>query len=84
LNNDSGVKTDSFEIFEVGVPRDIGWARATVHEDQTVTRTCKGCGVSHRSVIQTGRFVSAAFIHRKDCAVLAAIERSGGWVAPIS
>ena len=43
----------SVEGFEV--PTDIGWGIVTFHKDGTLTRTCKGCGVSVTSRVTEER-----------------------------
>ena len=74
-------RTEASVRFEIGVPKDIGWAIATVHADGTVTRTCKGCGLTVVNAIGPGGQVRGVFHHRAGCSVverLAAINSDGG------
>lgn len=45
------IRDDSYHAVEfvVGQPFDLGWATGVRNEDDTITRTCKGCGASARS-----------------------------------
>lgn len=43
--DDDGEWIDFIGRFAIGVPQDIGWGIAVLNEDETVTRTCKSCGV---------------------------------------
>jgi hypothetical protein len=64
---------------QVGVPKDIGWAMATLHDDGSVTRTCKGCGVTKRDVADPVRgWYRAVFYHAVDCAVMERLLSTGG------
>ncbi len=68
---DDGKRIDYFGGFRVGVPKDIGWAIVVLHEDRTVTRTCKGCGVEVRSTIDpAGRVAEAEIHHLAGCRVV--------------
>lgn len=64
-----GIRVDYIGPFAVEVPVDIGWAVAVMHENDTVTRTCKGCGVSATSAVdrQTGKVSEVAITHRTQC-----------------
>jgi hypothetical protein len=65
-----GKRIDHLGAFAVGVPKDIGWAIVELHDDHTVSRTCKGCGVSVRSPIRpNGRVEEAEIHHRDNCAM---------------
>jgi len=63
VGDDDPKRIDYFGAFQVGVPKDIGWAIVVLHEDRTVTRTCKGCGVTARSTIGPAGRVAEAEIH---------------------
>jgi hypothetical protein len=69
-------RVDHTGLFRVGVPTDIGWAIAILHDDHTLTRTCKGCGVEARSAIgPAGRVDEARIHHRAGCTVIDRLER---------
>lgn len=62
-------RIDHLGWFAVGVPVDIGWAIVVLHNDHTITRTCKGCGVQARTPIgPNGRVDEGEIHHRADCA----------------
>jgi hypothetical protein len=73
--NDKGRRVDFLGgPFEVGVPVDIGWGVAVLNADDTVTRTCKGCGVSVTTAVvrSDGHFAKvteAPIMHRFLCPV---------------
>jgi len=71
-------KTDAYVMFQTEVPTDIGWAMAILHDDNTVTRTCKGCGVTSRDAIGPNRRVRAHFHHRASCPVMDRLNAFGG------
>jgi hypothetical protein len=59
---------------------DLGWGTATINADDTVTRTCKGCGVSLTTPTwregNVLHVVPNEFHHGDGCAVMAlGIER---------
>jgi hypothetical protein len=61
-------RIDHLGWFAVGVPVDVGWALVVLHDDHTVTRTCKGCGVEKRSAVSpNGRVDEGEIHHRDDC-----------------
>jgi hypothetical protein len=62
-------RVDYIGLFKAGVPVDIGWGIAILHNDQTVSRTCKACGVSVRTTWDptTHRVAEAAIIHKDHC-----------------
>jgi len=57
----------------VGVPFDLGWAIGVLHANDTVTRTCKGCGVSVTTgIVRAGMAAEVApaeVHHAADCPV---------------
>lgn len=65
-------RVDYLGLFQPEVPVDIGWGIAILHADQTVTRTCKGCGVSVRTPYDpiTHQVAEAAIIHKRHCPVV--------------
>jgi hypothetical protein len=64
-------RIDHLGMFAVGVPQDIGWAIVVLHDDHTISRTCKGCGVAVRTAIgPTGRVAEAEIHHRAGCTVI--------------
>jgi hypothetical protein len=65
-------RLDHFGLFQVDVPVDSGWGIAILHDDHTVSRTCKGCGVSVRTPIDptTHKVAEAAIVHKRECRVL--------------
>jgi hypothetical protein len=65
-------RLDHFGLFQVGVPVDIGWGIAILHDDHTVSRTCKECGVSVRTGIDptTHKVAEGAIVHKPECRVL--------------
>jgi hypothetical protein len=67
-----GTRVDYIGLFQVGVPVDIGWGIAVVHDDQTVSRTCKGCGVSIRTPYDpiTRKVAEASIVHEPQCRVV--------------
>lgn len=68
-------KLDHFFMAEVEVPVDLGWGIAVLHADHTVTRTCKGCGVSARTAVdERGAVAPAPIQHADRCPVF---ERLG-------
>lgn len=61
---------------EVGVPKDIGWATATLRDNGTITRVCKGCLVEVVSEFdpETGQVEEVPILHGAKCPVWAAIQ----------
>lgn len=68
-----GRRLDYWVPAEVGVPVDVGWGFIVVNADETVTRTCKGCGASVTSAMQlVGAMYEVEqrpFVHRDGCQV---------------
>jgi hypothetical protein len=58
---------------------DLGWGWARVNADDTVTRTCKGCGSSVTSpIVRQGNTIHVEpqpFEHKDNCPVWADIQR---------
>lgn len=74
----SGQRIDSFVVIAVGEPVDLGWGIAELHADGTLTRTCKGCGVSVTTAVGTsGKVAEAAIHHGAGCTVLARLGNNG-------
>lgn len=73
----SFIKTDAFVMFEVGIPKDIGWAMATAHKDGTITRTCKGCGIESRDRPNPSKRVRAEFHHKFGCPIMERLLLTG-------
>jgi hypothetical protein len=62
-------RIDYLGPFPVGAAVDIGWGLAVLHADDTLTRTCKGCGVATTTAVDraTGRVAEAAIGHHPAC-----------------
>jgi len=65
-------RLDHIGLFRVGIPEDIGWGIAVYNADDTLTRTCKGCGVSATSAVDlaTKRVAEAVIRHRAGCPIV--------------
>lgn len=71
-----GRRVDNLVAAEVGVPVDLGWGRLELHADDTVTRTCKGCGASARSPVHSdGEVTRLAFVHNDGCPIVERLLR---------
>lgn len=66
---DDGEWIDFIGRFAVGVPVDIGWGIAVLNADDTVTRTCKSCGVVVSSALEakTRQPAPVSVDHRQGC-----------------
>jgi hypothetical protein len=64
-------RIDAFVGLEIGKGTDIGWAIATLNADHTITRTCKGCGVTATSPIdpETNKVEEVLIRHLAGCKV---------------
>jgi hypothetical protein len=59
---------DTWVAVEMGVPHDIGWGIVILNADRTVTRTCKGCGVSVTSrILGVTKVEPKPFEHADGC-----------------
>jgi hypothetical protein len=71
IESDEGRRIDHLVWMVVGVPVDLGWGIAVLNADQTVTRTCRSCGVSVvTAVLPGGKVAEAAVHHRSNCRVV--------------
>ena len=74
-----GKRIDSYTLATVGVPFDLGWGTGVWNADHTVTRTCKGCGVSVTTPVDDRGEVVAAHIHHADgCPVITRLGNNQG------
>lgn len=67
-----GKRIDHYFAGAVGEQADLGWGIAVLNANETVTRTCKSCGVSVTTPVSPRGEVARAAIHHHDgCAFMA-------------